>query len=137
VEPYYNDHRKLIGDLRELTKRLLVTSARISELSQNADVDSMREIIALRRELSDQLPQLGSVTLDVIDLMVTVNPADIRRKFLELLGHFKSQLSRLQSDWPAVTIRQRPSEYRRARGELDAAQTKLFDWLDQRLLRVV
>jgi hypothetical protein len=135
VEPSNSENQKQqVQELRQLITRMLATGQRISDLSQEGDSGSMREIIELRRLLSDQLPRLVQITTNVIELTEGPHQAEMRRNFAALAGGFRMHLSRLQAEWPAVSIRQKPAEYRRARSELDEAQSRLFDWLDRALL---
>jgi hypothetical protein len=126
--------RDRLDTVRQLIERMLAIGQRISDLSQDPGIEAMREIIDLRRNLGNQLPHLATACLEAIDWLAGEGHTDMRPQIISLVGDFRTQLSLLQSQWPAVAIRNDPAGYRRARSNLNVAQVKLFDWLNDRLI---
>lgn len=127
-------HRDQLNTVRQLIRQMLTMGERISDLSQEKGTDAMIEIVDLRRGLANQLPQLATACLEAIVCLEAKQHAEVRQQLIRLIGEFRTQLSRLQSQWPAVAIRHDPAGYRKARSTLNIAQTKLFAWLNDELL---
>jgi uncharacterized protein YukE len=120
--------------IRQLIGAMQTVAERVSSLSQETGAEAMREIVDIRRGLSNQLPQFTAACVAAIESLDATRHADMRQQLMALVNDVRSQMTTLQSHWPAVSIRQEPTEYQTARAKLDIAQTRLFDWLNSKLL---
>jgi hypothetical protein len=123
--------------IRQLIGTMQAVGDRVASLSQDTGAEAMREIVDIRRGLANQLPHFTAACVAAIESLDAGQHAEMRQQLMALVGDVRSHMTTLQSEWPAVSIRQKPAEYQTARLKLDVAQGRLFDWLKQKLLRAL
>jgi transcriptional regulator with XRE-family HTH domain len=124
----------MYNEVKRLSDQIEMIGRRISELSANQDNESMRELIAARRELAEQLPLLVAVATSSLNNLERESASPLRADLTRLASAFRHELASLQSEWPSVAIRSNPSGYAKQKKKLGAAEQAFFGWLVECLL---
>lgn len=99
-------------------------------LSTRSDANRRFDLVKLRRRLSSQIGEVGSVTEAVLS---AIADADTLQMYREKFSRVRSATAIHQASWPAVTLDERKDEYLESAMGVNACHREFIMWTRQKL----
>lgn len=114
--------------LRELAL-LEGVQGRLATIASRTDDQRRHELIALRRELSLQIAQVGRVA----DAIFAATDAETAREYRTRFSRMRSAAAMHQANWPAVRLGEAVDEYRKSALAVREANRDFVAWTREAL----
>ena len=122
-----SEHRRqLLSEVDHLEK----VQAELAAISARTDDERLRELIHLRRRLSEQIARVGKVAEEHFEAMG--DPALVQ----EFRAHFTNMRSKAathQANWPAVRLNEADEEYKQSARAVREANKAFVTWMRAKL----
>jgi hypothetical protein len=114
-----------VAQLRRDLDALEKLNADIGDVARRNDDERLRELIALRRKLAEQIAVVGQLG-DAI--FVQRGDDTLLRTYRSGFSRMRSAVALHQANWPAVMLGERPDEYRASAVTARDASREFIEW---------
>jgi len=120
----------LKAQVRDEVDRLEHVQAELAGIASRTDEERKRELINLRRKLSEQIARLGQVAERFFS--ASGNP-ELLKQFRQNYTNMRSKAATHQANWPAIRLEEADEEYQRSARAVREANRALVGWIRSHL----
>jgi transposase len=116
----------LKAQLHDEIDRLEKVQAELAAIANRTDEERKRELIGLRRKLSEQIARVGEVAERFFS---QANNPELVKEFRRNSTNMRSKAASHQANWPAIRLDEADEEYQRSARTVRDANRALVAWI--------
>ena len=118
--------RQVLNEVDDLEK----VQAQLALISSRTDDARLRELIQLRRQLSEQIARVGKIAERYFE---ESGAPDVIHEFRSHFTNMRSKAATHQANWPAVRLNEADEHYRQSSRAVREANKAFVSWIRQKL----
>lgn len=120
----------LRNDVLKEVDHLERVQAELAEISRRTDDERLRELIQLRRRLSEQIARVGKIAERYFE---ESGAPDLVQEFRKHFTNMRSKAATHQASWPAVRLNEADEQYQQSSRAVREANKAFVSWIRRAL----
>lgn len=122
-----------LAAIAEAVDALECVQADLAGIASRDDDRRRHDLVELRRIFAARIAEVGRLAEPVF---VSLEDRDLVQEYRHRFSRMRSAAAMHQASWPAVSLSERPEEYRASARAVDEANREFIAWIRQALVRL-